>query len=1013
MTNLLNKYFDYQINFEKKYGENTIVLMQVGSFFEVYGVDNEKEKIGDLQKITAVLNITLTRRNKAILENSRENCLMAGIPTRSIKRYLNILLKANYTIILIEQVTEPPNPKREITNIYSPGTYIEEINTCDSRNISSIYLEECKCLKTGKYNYSLGLSNIDLSTGNNTIYETHSLNNDFQKILEEIYRFIESFNPSEIIFNNQFLNDKIKEKVINTINCSNRLVHVNKNNNKEFFKLTYQNTFLKKIFNYSGILSPIEYLNLERIISGLNSYIFLLQFSYEHNNHIIEKINKPKIWKSENHLILYNNSIYQLNILPNSNNINGGIKSLFDVINFTSTSMGRRLLKYRLCNPIIDEDILNKRYKLIEGFYNNNSENLVKINKLLNEIIDIERLHRKMGLLYLRPFEFYSLTCSYSNIVKLIDILKDNFIIEDFEITNKEIKSFNNYIQEYKNTFETDILAKSNFNNIEQSFIKKGICEHIDKIQINISDGINFFENEKKKISNYIEKDCDFVKLMYTDRDGYFFYLTKKRSEILKKNIKENGIDFSYEIKRYTNSNVKLINKELINKSNNLITSKERLKKEVKKIYKEKILEFYNNYNIILKKISNFISIVDLVNSSYKCSKEYGYNRPIIRKKSNSFFEATKIRHPIIERLPFSPEYITNDVSLGNKLKGILLYGVNGSGKSSLSKAIGLNIVLAQMGMFVPAENFIYSPYHKIFTRITSEDNLFKGQSSFMVEMIELRSILKYSDSNSIVLGDEICKGTEETSALAIVYASIKSFLKENVNFLLATHFHKLYDMCKYESINGINFKHLSVEYDNDIIIYGRKLLDGPGNNIYGLEIAKYIINNKNFINVANKTRDKILKKNKLLIDKKVSNYNKNLYIDECIICGKNKNQTKLDTHHIKEQYKFNSNKLLEHIKKDNIDNLVVLCEEHHKQVHHGNLVINGFKYSNKGRVLDYKFIKKKKEKKKKFGEKEKIIILEYKNSLLSKKLIVQELFNKHKIKISDSTIKKIWKGIY
>ena len=197
------------------------------------------------------------------------------------------------------------------------------------------------------------------------------------------------------------------------------------------------------------------------------------------------------------------------------------------------------------------------------------------------------------------------------------------------------------------------------------------------------------------------------------------------------------------------------------------------------------------------------------------------------------------------------------------------------------------------MGMFVPAENFIYSPYHKIFTRITSEDNLFKGQSSFMVEMIELRSILRYSDSNSIVLGDEICKGTEETSALAIVYASIKSFLKENVNFLLATHFHKLYDMCKNESINGINFKHLSVEYDNDIIIYGRKLLDGPGNNIYGLEIAKYIINNKNFINVANKTRDKILKKNKLLIDKKVSNYNKNLYIDECIICGKNKNQTK------------------------------------------------------------------------------------------------------------------------
>ena len=128
MTNLLNKYLEYQINFEKKYGKQTLVLMQVGSFFEIYGVNNEKEKIGDLQKVTEILNITLTRRNKAILENSRENCLMAGIPTRSLKRYLNILLQNNYTIILIEQVTEPPNPKREITNIYSPGTYIETIN---------------------------------------------------------------------------------------------------------------------------------------------------------------------------------------------------------------------------------------------------------------------------------------------------------------------------------------------------------------------------------------------------------------------------------------------------------------------------------------------------------------------------------------------------------------------------------------------------------------------------------------------------------------------------------------------------------------------------------------------------------------------------------------------------------------------------------------------------------------------------------------------------------------------
>ena len=123
---LIDKYFEYQLDYEKKYGEKTLVLMEVGSFFEIYGVNNDVEKIGDVQRITEILNITLTRRNKAILENSRNNCLMAGFPTVSLKRYLHLLISNNYTIIMVEQVTDPPNPKREVTNIYSPGTYIED-----------------------------------------------------------------------------------------------------------------------------------------------------------------------------------------------------------------------------------------------------------------------------------------------------------------------------------------------------------------------------------------------------------------------------------------------------------------------------------------------------------------------------------------------------------------------------------------------------------------------------------------------------------------------------------------------------------------------------------------------------------------------------------------------------------------------------------------------------------------------------------------------------------------------
>ncbi len=159
---LIDDYFIYQQDYEKKYGLKTLVLMQVGSFFEFYGVDNAEEKIGNMKQITDILNVQLTRRNKSILENSRSNCLMAGVPCPSLKRHLQLLLSHNYTVVLIEQVTEPPNPKREVTNIFSPGTYIEEVNQSDPNYIVSIFITEESCFKSGKSMFVLGCSSIEI-----------------------------------------------------------------------------------------------------------------------------------------------------------------------------------------------------------------------------------------------------------------------------------------------------------------------------------------------------------------------------------------------------------------------------------------------------------------------------------------------------------------------------------------------------------------------------------------------------------------------------------------------------------------------------------------------------------------------------------------------------------------------------------------------------------------------------------------------------------------------------------
>ena len=1014
---LIDDYFIHQLNFEKKYGQRTIVLMQVGSFFEFYGVNNEYEKIGDAQTITELLNIQLTRRNKAILENSRSNCLMAGFPLVSVKRFINILLSNNYTVILIEQTTEPPNPKREITQIYSPGTYIEEVNQSDPNHIVSLYINEEVCHKTGKPLYIFGLSSIELSTGYNVVYESSSVYYEKGAFLEEIYRFIESYNPKEIIVNYSNLKKIKLDEIHRKINSISRIIHFQDNIDSKYLNLNYQNSFLKKIFSHTGLLSPIEYIDLEQKSYALISYIILLQFSYEHNEKVIEKIQKPVHWEYNDHLILYNNAIYQLNIIHSgiNNGSLGKYKSLFDIIQKTSTNMGKRLLKYRIMNPITNINILEQRYDLVSLFLNFNDLN--SIEKLLNEIIDIERLHRKMSLQLLHPYEFLNLSYSYENIVKLIDLCMENFDISMLGLNKDTINSFREFIKHYENLFIMKEIGKYGLLNIGSSFFKLNNFTEIDEVQKNIDSIYTYFESECKLLSELIEKDSDYVKLENNERDGYFFYTTKKRSDILLSNLSSEQKK-KYEIKKYNGSNVKISSSELTEYSNKLVEYKNEIKMLTKDQYLKCLCDFDNIYGDTLHSISDFIALVDVVKCSTLCARKYKYNRPVIEDKYNkkSYFSANAIRHPIIEVINEEADYVCNDLELVHeKCNGLLLYGVNGAGKSSLSKAVGCNIILAQIGFYVSCKEFKYYPYKKIFTRINGDDNIFKGMSSFAVEMDELRSILKYSDDRSIVLGDEICKGTEETSALSIVSSSILRFCKNNVNFIMATHFHKLYTMECMKNINNIKFMHLTVSYDdlNESIIYGRKLEDGPGNNLYGIEIANYIIDDSEFIQNAKSIRNSLLEKDEELLNSKVSNYNSKLFMDMCSVCGANGNSYPLDTHHIKEQNTFDQ----DDINKDKLSNLVVLCKTHHDEVHNGQLQINGYLDTVDGKKLDYNFNNNiKSVGKKKYNEEQIKVIKELAEELKDQKQFMKVLLHELKkkdINISAQTVNKIFSNSY
>jgi DNA mismatch repair protein MutS len=364
--------------------------------------------------------------------------------------------------------------------------------------------------------------------------------------------------------------------------------------------------------------------------------------------------------------------------------------------------------------------------------------------------------------------------------------------------------------------------------------------------------------------------------------------------------------------------------------------------------------------------LNKFISNLDLFKSHTKTSIENNYFKPIINTDFNkSFIDAKNIRHPIIELLITDSEYVVNDISINEDKTGILLYGINSGGKSSLMKSLGLNLILAQIGCYTASTKFEYYPYTNLFTRIDHSDNIFKGQSSFEKEILELKTILNYSNDSSLILGDEILNSTESTSAISIIGASINILLKKNISFIFASHLHKIPDYINKEVLNKLYICHLQTDYDNinNCFIYNRKLQSGISITNYGLIVAKALLNNTDIINSALNIQNKILNNNKELLEIKKSKYNSELYLNKCYICSdlqvkKEIENEVLDCHHIIFQKDFINNKCIidnkEFIKKNNKSNLVVLCKFHHQEVHKKNIKINSWKETTNGIKLDY-----------------------------------------------------------
>jgi DNA mismatch repair protein MutS len=1006
----IQEYLSHHKSYSEKYGSKTIVLMQVGSFYELYMTNTEGP---NLKIISNTLNIICTKKDKSILEVSIKNPYMLGFPLVSADKFISLLIQNSYTVILIDQVTPPPNPQRKCTNIFSPSTYISPTPNIENNYAIYLYFEyESQKISKNKTQLAsllcVGMSAIDVSTGTVLVDEAISTTIDTELALDAASKFISNTSPREIFLckngQGKMSIEMIQEYLqIDTSKCKVKTF------NKPYEKLAYQEEFLKQIYkNSSSVMSMIETLDLEHTNYARLSLIMLIDIIRNYSEKITENLAYPKISSNADTLILGNNAVYQLSVIEpntNTNAFDSEFTSLYDVVCNERTPMGKRYLRHILQNPFVSNEKIQGILTKVELMTKNN--HLYKsYQDELSSIADIEKLKRKMLLHTIQPYELADLIVSFELIVK-ISAINPNFILNiDCQ---EELNSLNIFLSK---TFIQDELRKNLLNDIKSNFFVKNYNSEIDLVMKKfdssydeLSELKNLFEwilnyktkskkskSKTKSITKSNSKSIqkDMLSIQNTKSEGYYLIISNTRYQQIKTIIKQlsstsedseeieddddinisdrlsliKKFDFNKIICKELKSQTKIFLKETstVESSDDILEIYTELTKTVLKVYIETLSYIGEKFGNLFDKLSSYITQIDYIQSNASIAIKYGYVKPTITNTNSSYVDVENLRHPIVERI-IDYTYVPHSMSLGREQNGVLIYGLNASGKSVLMKAIGLSIIMAQCGMYVPATRFELSPYNSIYTRITGNDNIFKGQSSFTLEMTELNAILKRSTNKTLVIGDEVCRGTEHISGNAIVASTIITLAARKSTFIFATHLHELVHLEKIKTLPNVKAYHLTVDFDpkHDTLIYDRRLKEGSGDKVYGILVAKYIIQNPEFMELTLSIKNELNQNFSSMISGKTSRYNSKLFVYKCQLCNSNDVESDispLQTHHINFQSNCDEDGRVigkENIQKNSLSNLIVICESCHQKVHHNSIEIESYEMTSKGKKIKIK----------------------------------------------------------
>ena len=757
---------------------NTMLLFRVGDFYETFGED--------AVVASKVLGIVLTKRGAG----STSETELAGFPHHSIENYLPKLVKAGHRVAICDQLEDPKLTKkivkRGVTEIVTPGIAMNDGVLDQKKNnyLASIYFEKNQ----------FGISFLDVSTGDFYISQ-----GDF-KLIDQL---ISNFSPNEILVSKPSKN-KLKELIGNSYNVYPLDDWV--------FDSSYSKSKLLNHFKTKSLKGfGVDDIKLGIIAAG--SVIHYLDDT-EHNN--LSHISNLQRIFPDSYVWMDKFTMKNLELF-NSNSSNGF--NLSETIDDTITSMGSRRLKNWIAFPLVEKKDIKKRQEIVSSIIKDNDiSDQLDIN--LNNISDIERLMSKIATYKISSRELIYLKNSLESVHEIKNSL--SVLNGTLKSHGRSIPLANSTVNDINKTLKED----SPVSILKGDFINDNVSKELDSLRDIRSSGKEYLnlilerETEKTKIPS--------LKISFNNVFGYYIEV---------RNTHKDKVPEDWIRKQTLVNAERYITQELKEYEEKIINADEKIKDLELKLFL-KLLDKLQDSLTTLKLISEKVSVIDILNSFSKRAIKYNYICPdIIDKKK---IEIIQGRHPVIEaNLPHGERYIPNDILLDKEQQIIMITGPNMSGKSAILRQTALITILAQIGSFVPAKEMRLSLVDRIFTRVGASDNISMGESTFMVEMNETASILNNLTDHSLILLDEIGRGTSTYDGISIAWA-IAEFLHENKNkphVLFATHYHDLNEM---ESIfKGIKNFNVSVKETKDDVVFLRKLVKGGSNHSFGIHVAK------------------------------------------------------------------------------------------------------------------------------------------------------------------------------